>query len=69
MDDDRHIGTQDESGRAGLRVFIIVFIVGLLVIAVVNRLFELGPTPGNILFVALPLVAATVAALRLHHHK
>jgi len=38
-------------------------------IAVVNRLFDLGAALGNILFVALPLVAAKAAASRLHHQE
>lgn len=59
----------NQRGREALMVLAAVFVVGLLLIAVADRVVEIGPTLGNILFAALPLLAAVAAAARLHHDQ
>lgn len=67
MDDDRYTHGQDPRRREALLVLVASFLCGLLLIATVARLIHIGPTLGNILFSALPLLAAVAAAARLRH--
>ena len=57
-----------QRGPEALLVLLAVFLGGLVVITAADRLIHLGSILGNILFTALPLAAASVAAAWLHHH-
>lgn len=61
--------SQDERRREGFLVLLGVIIVGLVLIGAADRVLHLGPTVGTVLFTALPLVAATAAAARLHQDR
>ena len=69
MDDERADASQDQRRREGLLVLFGVFMVGLILIGAADRLHHLGPTVGNTLFAALPLVAAAAAAAWLRQHR
>lgn len=47
--------------------FVLPFFTGAVLLGAVNRIHHLGATVGTACFVALPLLAATAAALRPHH--
>ena len=67
MDDGKYADEGDQRGREARLVLVTVFIGGLILIAAADRLLNIGPTLGNILFTALPLLSAVAAAARLHH--
>lgn len=67
MDDREYTGERDQRGREALLVLLAVFLGGLVLIAAADRILNIGPTLGNVLFAALPLFAAVAAAARLRH--
>lgn len=67
MDDDRYSHGHDQRGREALLVLLAVLLGGATLIVAADRLLHVGPTLGNVLFAALPLVAAAAAAARLRH--
>lgn len=67
MDDDRYTHGRDQRRREALLVLVASFLGGLLLIVAAARLIHIGPTLGNILFSALPILAAVAAATRLRH--
>ncbi len=54
-------------GREALMVLLAVLFGGAALIGAVDHIHHLGPTWGNALFAALPLIAILVAASRLHN--
>jgi hypothetical protein len=67
MDDGEYTDGQGQRGREALLVLLVILLGGLVLIAAADRLVNVGPIPGNILFAALPPLAAVAAAAWLHH--
>jgi len=66
MDDDRTTDERRRRGSEALLVLLVFLLAGATVIIAADRIFDLRPELGNILFAVLPLIAAIGAATRLH---
>ncbi len=58
----------EHSERDAWTVFLMILYVGTVLLLVADRLVRIGPAVGNLIFVALPLLAAIAASARLEDH-